>query len=864
MKFYPSFSILFIFLITLMSCGNNKEFSKTENIQVIPKNAAIIIEGRNLKKTRELVTEVEFSKLFTENNEFSTLYNSIDNLNKELEKNGASIWMSKDYSMSLHTTGSKEFGHLFIVDDIREDALKSINKAFNKKEITLESYENQTINHLGKFGLSFVQVNQFFILSTSKILIKDAIRQHGAPTDLPSDPHFKNAFKEADRSEFCNIYVQTKELISIFEMTYKSSFSFLNNIDEWLALDLNIDSDRILLTGMCTAKEDNRLHKLMFGKKGLKTNVFEYLPSNTHFFVSKVFPDMEQYMTSRIKTLEHQQRLKQWKAYKKKLTYNAKDFLKTLGNEYTYAICGSELNPNNAVGFVKIEEMDNAKKYLTISDLPKYRGYQFRELADNKFFDFVLGDYFKDFNKSKCIIIDEYAIFSNELSNLKSIVNDYIGKNTLESQESFMQLKDELSSRSNVWIYLSEDALSLFPAQMARKQFVDQQKEVGHKIKNLGKIFAQVKVDDDSFKINIVGKNPKKEWKSPKLKAEWSIELDNKFTMAPQKLWNHVDKRNEIALQDNGNILYLISERGKILWKKQLDEKVIGSIKQIDIYKNNRLQMLVQTKSKIHLFDRNGEMVKGYPIVLPSPSSAEMAVFDYNQTKSYRLLVPCNEHLAMFNQNGEAVKGWKAYNQDYPIIKKPQHFIIDDKDYILTENKNKTLFSFKRNGDIRSQLQLNTKSHENSSYVLVNSTNPNFKMISYNNMINVFDSENTLQSSEISQERIFDINMNSETLSYLTKDEFIIEYNEDKFSYDLEVNNEHTQIVNYQDNLFSVLDMENEKVYVFNKEAKLLDQFPIYGSTNILMTEMSNQNEVNLYIGGSDGTLYSYKMGTDF
>ncbi len=860
MKSFIKYFSSIIFLILSISCGNDVEYTKTENIQVIPKNAAIIIEGRDLKKTRDIITEVEFKKLFTESNEFSSLFNSISKLNDVLEKNGASVWVSKDYSLSIHTTGSKEFGHLFIIDDIRKDAFMAIKKAISKDKIRIENYENENIHHIDEFDLSFVQINQFFVLSNEDILIKDAIRQHNATTDLPSDAHFQDAFKSANRSELLNVYVQTKELLGLFDMTYHSSFSFLNDIDEWLALDFNVDNDRILLSGISTAQEDNRLHKLMFGTSGRKTDVFEYLPSSTHFCVSKLFPDIEQYMTSRIKTLEHEQRLKDWKAYKKNVDYNAEDFLKTFGDEYTYAICGADISPSNAVGLLKLEDVDNAKRFFKLSDLPKYRSYAFRELQDNGIFDFILGDFFKDFKDAKCVIIDDFAIFSNETSNLKSIINDYLGETTLAHQETFNSLKKELSSKSNIWMYISEDALNEFPTQMARKKFKDQQKEVGNKIKNLGKVFAQIQIEDDYFQINLVSKNPKKEWKAPDLKSDWSLELDNTFTMAPQKLWNHVDKSYEIAIQDNGNILYLISDIGKILWKKQLGEKIIGNIEQIDIYRNKRYQMLIQTKNNILLLDRNGNAVDGYPIKLPSQSTGPLAIFDYDKTKKYRILVPCQNHLAMYDQKGKLVTGWKAYKQSQAIVTKPQHFIVNNKDHIVTVNKTGEVIVLKRNGETRFKVKSKLSPHPYGIFKSLSKNKVQFQILTKDNTFATVFKDGSIEKIKGPEENILAAEFDNTTNTFVFKDKFEHHNNGEIQSFTFDVSNNDIHLSRYKDTYFSIVAKTKEKVYILNKEGKLLKNFPIYGSTKTLLTKMNNKSYLKLFVGGNDGTLYSYQI----
>ena len=50
------------------------------------------------------------------------------------------------------------------------------------------------------------------------------------------------------------------------------------------------------------------------------------------------------------------------------------------------------------------------------------------------------------------------------------------------------------------------------------------------------------------------------------------------------------ESTHNAVVQDENNVLYLISNKGKIIWKKELASAVQGKIHQIDIYKMNHLK----------------------------------------------------------------------------------------------------------------------------------------------------------------------------------------------------------------------------------------------------------------------------------
>ena len=56
--------------------------------------------------------------------------------------------------------------------------------------------------------------------------------------------------------------------------------------------------------------------------------------------------------------------------------------------------------------------------------------------------------------------------------------------------------------------------------------------------------------------------------------------------------------------------MYLISLEGKLIWKKNIDSKIIGEIHQIDLYKNGRLQYAFNTENDFQIIDKNGKQVK--------------------------------------------------------------------------------------------------------------------------------------------------------------------------------------------------------------------------------------------------------------
>ena len=102
----------------------------------------------------------------------------------------------------------------------------------------------------------------------------------------------------------------------------------------------------------------------------------------------------------------------------------------------------------------------------------------------------------------------------------------------------------------------------------------------------------------------------------------WAFSADSLIKNSLNVFTNHTTQENEITFQDNSNSLYLISSTGNLIWKKKLNETIQSDIYTVDIFKNGKLQLLFNTENYLHLLDRNGNYVQGYPVKLPAKVNA--------------------------------------------------------------------------------------------------------------------------------------------------------------------------------------------------------------------------------------------------
>ncbi len=182
-------------------------------------------------------------------------------------------------------------------------------------------------------------------------------------------------------------------------------------------------------------------------------------------------------------------------------------------------------------------------------------------------------------------------------------------------------------------------------------------------------------------------------------KPMWQVSLDTAAAIAPVSVFNHNERTREIIVQDKNNNLYLIDRFGKMLWKKQIGYAIISPIYQVDRLRNGRYQYLFSTLSHLHLVDRNGNPVKGYPVRLPSPAQQGITLTDYEGNKNYRIFF-AGENRRIYNLliDGALVSGWQTPRLENPASRPLQHFRLGNRDYlVVTDTEGKPYF-FDRRG----------------------------------------------------------------------------------------------------------------------------------------------------------------------
>lgn len=198
----------------------------------------------------------------------------------------------------------------------------------------------------------------------------------------------------------------------------------------------------------------------------------------------------------------------------------------------------------------------------------------------------------------------------------------------------------------------------------------------------------------------------------------WSLKLDTLCSMRASSFVNHITKENELLIQDENNMLYLVNAKGNLLWKKQLNEKIRSEIFIVDGFKNKKYQMAFNSRNYLHLIDRNGNYLPGYPVKLPAEATSDLSIFDYDRTQDYRLLIACkNRIIYNYELSGARQTGFVPYQTEHEVVLPVQYVKVGLSDYLVAVDQEGKIYTFSRRGDGRIGLKNKTVANCEDFYI---------------------------------------------------------------------------------------------------------------------------------------------------
>ena len=799
---------IILLIISLTSCeqemnDNNLMFS------LIPNESKIVIQ----------INDLDYIKSFITNNElFSNTYFSRDSLNNLI--NRINIDESKNSGLlSFSTYGKNNVAITFISKKNFSDSLKMQNN---------ESYKYNKYEIFKQNSFYKTYLDQTVVSSSSDIIIENIIRNYNSNKRGINDPDFYDIILSANKTEPINIFIDSK--LDGFSKEFFRSIEFYPLVkSSWKNFDLSRSNEDIRLTGI-TRINDSIKSKLSILKnlnpKSLETD--KVIPNNFESFFSFTITDSNSFI----------------KNYQNYLDANS------LENPYI-----EDLKNINEITFLKDQEKSvilnlldpELINELSFSDSINYSNKIFNLNIPNDLKD-LLHLFDENINLKFGILIDSFIILSGSRNQLKKILTSYDNRRTLINDINYQKNKESsLNKYSFLW--------------MANTKRIKKDPLFNNSTyKNLdSNIYPFIKleglVDKKLTLINFYIEKTKRRESSGDIYNELIVSNNNKIITSPKWLKNHINNEYDFAYQDSENFLYLYSNKGDLYWKKKLSSEIIGEIQQVDLYKNERLQMAFRTFDKFYIIDRNGSIVKPFEISIDNSNNINaLSIFDYEDDNNYRFLISQDNYMKMYDSKGNSVTGFNPENLNSNIINPPVHIRVEEKDYILVQLKNEQLKILNRRGKDRISVKQNINFSKNNFFQYMNlftTTDINGNLIQIDMNGNVVKNNYSLEENNTIEIKMDNILFHSgNTISINGK---TIRIPEGRYT--------KPKLFNYKDLLYITITDEKEgKVYLYNKEGNLVSGFPIKGINLVDIIDADNDGKIELITQLDERSVIAYEI----
>lgn len=890
-------------LVYFFFSQSNSTLLKSTAIDAVPLHASSIIQFKNSDDFFDAITKNTFFSNILGDSTLERL-RFLKSVFEEMAAPGKELADCR-ITISSHHASAGGIDFLIIAELNKPKHWNDWQKTFSailssKNTLNERNFDNAAVYDLNfsekQQNLSFTLQNNLLIVSMSPFLVEDAIRQLNSGKTVLNTAELNDATQGPN--QLASVYLNYKSLPNacypLLNNASKEGLNFLKSAGPWSHFSLSVQNSALLLNGFTATPEDPAQYfSLLKGQKPVAIELPEIFPNRTAAFVNL---GISNYAEFKVHSKQYMQKHGQVASLNATLIYASKKYSIDLeknasewvGNELALVLTenNGDTLANNQLAFIKTDYPEKASTLLEQIvgvDSVQIKKIKFTERYKNQkiyfinlpgFLSTIGGSLFNQITRPYAVVIKNHLICANKVDELKKYIDDYFSLQTLEQNERFAQLKAYYAREGNLLAFACTER----NLQLIRNSTLITVDNIfnNHPIdfKNLYGACFQISNNNNRFFTNLTIKyNSDNKAKTGLL---WSLALDNPISMQPQVVINHNNQEKEIAVQDDKNILYLISNTGKVIWKRQLPEKIISSIYQVDFYKNDKLQMIFNSANHLYMYDRLGNPTSGYPIRLSSTASTGLAVFDYDHDRNYRIFIPCdNKAIYGYQVTGKPLEGWGPKNT-IGLVKQPVQYLRIDKDYLVISNTEGTVFIFNRKGQTIKELKALEKVQFLNPFVADETSKPGetqFVTTNVNGTIQRYylnGNVSTRKLGDWTEKHFFDfinvadgadkeyIFLDREQLAVYSKKDSALVYSYE-FLNDITLRPQSIPVDSSKYSVGVTVTATNQ-VFAFDDNGKILRGFPLKGSTPFTISNFRNDSRHYLLVGSSDTYVYVYVL----
>ena len=668
--------ILFVGLFVVLAASTywllELKRPKVKIEHILPETSLFVLHGSNLKASLSSVEKFDWVEALKEVPFVETLYNwsaKVDSLQQSGQLRSAVT--SLPFWISFHSTASDEVAPLYVLQadgfQWNEESIITILQEITGKTFTtslqvFNDYELINVVHESSRLVMLIQ-GDYLVISEENILVEDVVRA----LQNESSRLVVGAMEAYPESDI-QLVLNTKRLSELERVFFKEVKQPQVRKPEIAFVGLKFTTEGIeargaaYLQSLLEAGESS-----IFGKNLVPLSAIDFSWRPFKIGMEEFEPLLKGELLS--VTLDMN-----FSDVSKVLLINTTDTvylrrtLERISEQYTSpqdSAVYSEYYLSTYLGFV---QQDDFVKELTGLEEPMGAPYY--------------------------AIFQNALILSDNLDALKTVMNEFDNESTWGKSVQKREILDDIVQETNLTVFKD--------FAFASESMIDRLKPKWHEfieekpaLKQLFKRFQlQLNASNANYLVSsFVAFNEIKPQLLPgnkvpagqeqrELNIRANVFADTTLITKPFVVRNHVNASLEVIFQDHNNTLYLASRQGDVLWKLPVEAPVIGPIHQIDYFNNKKLQYLFFTDSLVHLIDRNGEVVEGFPKPYEAPMAIEgSAVVDYDNSKRYRYLTRDRRgNISLFDKEVNLLEGWNPNAMEGNLLQTPFHVRVRGRD----------------------------------------------------------------------------------------------------------------------------------------------------------------------------------------
>ena len=813
---------ILLLLALLISCAKKKSISDSY-LRFFPQNADVILKINNLDrfesdlKNNNFISKTQTSALY------KTIYEKVRPL--------TTLSLTANSALAFYEIGKGNFEFLLVTPSSPEMFATSALENITQETL---SYENTSITGYQWEGTTFYTtlIEQKVVLSSSQLLLENAIRQ-GAGNSVPSS--LQKLYDTADPNSPAAIFInlnRKNELVSA-PLETKTKID-PDTFADWIALDIAAAQDALLLSGVVVARDSTtNFINLFKGTSPLVNKVATIAPQNADAILSFSSNEPDIFLRNQKQYLD----------------------LAVVENEALRAFDEFGIIYMNGTKVITITAVTNTElpDFITANTVGT-SNYQSTEIIRLSASDFLINAFqplIKEFSANFCTVFDNTFVFGQQETMLQTVIANKKSGFTFDKSPAYTAIKSELADEASILLIANAKGMENFVETQLTDEFQSNLGKPQWKEESFG---AQFTADGDFFHFNMLLTQIQKAPSNTSVVPLFTLELDSDLATDPVFVENHRTRKQEIVVQDQDNVLYLISTDGKVLWKKQLEGRIRGKIHQVDIYKNGKLQLAFCTNNQFLVLDRNGKEVPPFTKRFEGGNVNPLAVFDYEKNRDYRFVVTQGRKVFMYNSRADIVSGFTFTEANSAILDAPDHFRMAKKDYLVFRLEDGTLKILHRAGNERIKVAEKIDFSDNGVFLYKNK----FSTTNKKGVLHQIDPKGKLTATNFNLSQNHGMYATSKTLALM--DENILSIKGKKITLELGVYTPPRIFYIYDKIYVTVTDIQNQKIHLYDSQGKSIPNFPVYGNSVIDMTDMDNDRKLELVAKDQENSIIVYTI----